>query len=147
MQKAGIVISIEKNIAKVEIQKHSSCTNCSGCKLGDDNSLLEAEVYNEVGAKIGQLVYIDMESKQVLTAAFIMYVIPLFSLIAGIIGASIVLNVIGVTDNVDIYSAIVGFLFMVSTFIIIRLKDKKFRNSGKYLPIITEIVNDGEGPY
>lgn len=147
MQKAGVVISVEKDIAKVEIQKHSSCSNCSACKLGDENSSVVAEVYNEIGVKVGQTVYIDMESKQVLSAALIMYVIPLFSLLAGIIGASIVLNAIGITGNTDVYSAIVGFFIMTASFVIIRFKDKKLKSSGKYLPMITEVVNDGEGPY
>lgn len=147
MQKAGVLLSVDKNIAIVEIQKHSSCSNCSGCKLGYDNSALEAEVYNEIGAKVGELVYIDMESKQVLFAAFIMYVIPLISLLAGIIGTNAILNAIEVTDNTDIYSAIVGFLFMAASFIIIKIKDKKFKSSGKYLPVITRILNEEEGPY
>ena len=147
MQKAGVVISVEKDIAKVEIQKHSSCSNCSACKLGDENSSVVAEVYNEIGVKVGQTVYIDMESKQVLSAALIMYVIPLFSLLAGIIGASTVLNAIGITENADVYSAIVGFFMMTASFVIIRFKDKKLKSSGKYLPMITEVVNDGEGPY
>jgi len=147
VQKAGVVISVERNVAKVEIQKHSSCSNCSACKLGDENSSLVAEVYNQIGAKVGQTVYIDMESKQVLSAAFIVYIIPLFSLLAGIMLASTILNTIGIMKNADIYSAIVGFFMMTASFVIIRLKDKKFKSSGKYLPMITEVVNDGEGPY
>lgn len=144
MKQFGTVTDVHGKFAKIIMQKHSSCDKCSACKFGDKDTQLEIEAINEACAEVGQRVEVDMESQHVLTAAFIVYIIPLIALILGIYIGSTILPALGVIQRGDLAGAAIGFLFVVLAFIGIRSKDKFFKSSKKYMPIIKEIVDTEE---
>lgn len=133
MRQFGEVVDRMNGKAKVIMQKHSSCSNCNACKLGSESYTMEIEAKNEADAKIGDRVIVDMKGQDVLSAAFILYIIPLIALMIGIlIGTRIF-------PAQEILVAGIGFVFMAFAFMLIKTKDHTFKNNPKYVPVIVEV--------
>ncbi len=79
----GKIKEINGNIATIEVFKEAACTgkceDCAGCKT----SSVSAVAYNEIGAKVGDVVEIYAPSKKVMKLAFLVYVVPVLILIFG----------------------------------------------------------------
>ncbi len=142
MNQVGKVSEIlDGNKARILMTKHAACGDCGACQHGKENMTLPIAAINEVGAEIGDIVEVNMETQDVLGAAFIIYVIPLFLLIVGVGGGGYLLTRMGFIGNVEVYSAGIGFILMALSFMTIRLFEKKFRANVKYIPEITKIMN------
>lgn len=90
-------------------------------------------VENEVGASLGDKIEITLGDQNVLGAAFIAYVIPLIVLIATIA------ITVKTTSN-EALAFFLGMLLTALTFLFIKSRDKKFRDSKKYLARAVSIV-------
>ncbi|KAB3527660.1 SoxR reducing system RseC family protein [Alkaliphilus serpentinus] len=144
MKQCGVVTEVKGQHAKVVMQRHSSCGSCNACKMGEEENKFAIEAINGINAKIGDRVSVDMESQDVLSAAFIVYVIPLIALLVGIFAGNRILVSMNIGPQKDIYVAIIGFAVMALTFLAIRTKEGAFKESKKFLPVITEIVETNE---
>lgn len=142
MKQNGIIISINKDRAKVMLQRQTSCGDCKACKLGRDDVHIEIDAINSVNAKIGDHVEIDMEHQSFLTAAFIVYALPLFALIGGILTGNAVLSKAGMIEYKDIGSGLFGLLLTAITFFVIKFKEKSFSSNKKFVPTITGILHE-----
>ncbi|AOT72833.1 SoxR reducing system RseC family protein [Geosporobacter ferrireducens] len=141
MHQVGKVLEILKgNKAGILMNKHAACGDCGACQHGKENMSLTITAINEVGAEVGDMVEVNMETQDVLGAAFIIYVIPLFFMIIGVVGGNFLLNKIGFIGNIEVYSAVIGFILMTLSFITIRMFEKKFKANRKYIPEITKII-------
>ncbi|NBG88908.1 SoxR reducing system RseC family protein [Isachenkonia alkalipeptolytica] len=136
MKQYGKVVEVSEDKAFVIMEKHSSCSGCNACKLGSDNHELRIEAINTVGAKSDQIVEVDMEGQHVLTAAFILYMIPLFALFTGIVIGNIIF------PTQELIAAAMGFGLLALSFLGIKMKDESFRNDKKYIPVITNIQEE-----
>lgn len=144
MKQCGVVTLVNDKTAKVLIQRHSSCGSCNACKMGQEDAKIEVEAINDAKAKVGEWVEVDMEGQNVLTAAFIVYVIPLIALVIGILSATTLLPTLGASENLELYSAIIGFVLMFASFMGIRRKESFLKNNRKFTPVIIEIIEGQE---
>ncbi len=135
MKQYGKVVEVSEDKAFVIMEKNSSCSGCNACKLGSDSHELRIEALNTAGAKSDQIVEVDMEGQHVLTAAFILYMIPLFALLMGVVIGNIVF------PAQEIFAALIGFGLMALSFLGIKLKNESFKNDKKYIPVITKIAD------
>lgn len=135
MEQLGKIVEIlDDNTAKVIVLRHTSCKNCGACHVGGAKSDIIVDAENDADAKLGNLVEVTMETQNVLSAAFIMYVIPLFILLLGIfIGTQLF-----TFDNGEIYSILLGFVFLAISYFIIRQNENRFVK--KYKAVITKII-------
>ncbi|WIF94382.1 SoxR reducing system RseC family protein [Caminicella sporogenes] len=140
MKRTGKVIEIKGNRAKVTLQKHSACGNCGACHIGDENMNIDIDAINEINAKVGDFVEIDLETPNVLMAAFIAYGIPFFTLIFGIFGSFKIFEILNIS-NKEMYSFIVGFILLVISYLCIKLNETRFKDSKKYYSKITKILS------
>lgn len=118
--------------AEVEITRSSACgESCASCGLCPGQT---ARIYaiNDVNAKAGDTVIIDMSDKKVLGAAFLVYIVPLIMLIAGYFSGYALFK----SDGIAILT---GFIFMAVTFILLMRTDRKLKR--RYTPHIISIVN------
>jgi sigma-E factor negative regulatory protein RseC len=131
MLQTGIVQDKNKNIAHVKITRSSACgDSCASCNLCSGNTItIEAE--NSVHALAGDTVFLDMADKKVLGAAFLVYIVPLFSLR---IGFCIGFAAFGSENR----AILCGFLLFALTFAVIIAVDKKIKKG--YIPKIVEII-------
>lgn len=142
MKQCGVVTGIDGNYAKVVMKRHSSCGSCNACKMGQSDGQLEVKVLNEVDAKVGQRVSVDMNDNDVLTAAFIVYVIPLLTLLGSILIANAIFNALGVEAYRDIYLAAVGFAMTAVSFLLLKKREGKLKNNRKFIPIIEAVLKE-----
>lgn len=77
------VIKAEGNIAIVESERLSACEGChkhaegcSVCSLMGSNKIISAKAKNTLGAKCGDVVEIETETKTVLLYALLVFVLP-----------------------------------------------------------------------
>ncbi len=133
MDRVGRVVElIDQSTAKVLMQKHTDCGKCGACGLGRDMDITTL-ADNNVAANVGDMVEMTMETKNILSAAFIMYTIPLITLLLGIFIGSKVF-----ASNTEGLSLILGFAFLVITYFLIKKNEKKYIK--KYKAVITKVI-------
>ncbi|MDR1773945.1 MAG: SoxR reducing system RseC family protein [Clostridioides sp.] len=145
LEKGYIVEIVDEKTAKVRIKQHSACEHCGKCKtLSTESGYIVVEADNSYGAMMGDLVEVNMESVNVLKATAIVYLFPLMALLIGTIGSNYLLKSFGfgANINVEVVSAIVGLVLTGFTYLLIKRRDKNFRDSGNFIPIITRILID-----
>lgn len=84
MTERGIVAKLKGNKATVRFDRRSACDKCHMCAVTKDGMKVEVVVDNTLGASVGDVVEVEMGEKYVLTAAAIVYVIPLVLIGVGI---------------------------------------------------------------
>ncbi|MEA1975587.1 MAG: SoxR reducing system RseC family protein [Bacillota bacterium] len=128
MNRVGKVITEDIDFVVVEMSSTSACSGCNGCDSADK----KIRVYNPLDAKKGDIVEINMDTQNVLLAAFIAYGIPLISFLIGVLAAD------KLFDN-ELISAIAGFMFIAISYFLINKKEKSFYSSKKYVPEIVKV--------
>jgi sigma-E factor negative regulatory protein RseC len=138
-EEIGTVIETWEGTARVLVKRNAACGRCpsrSCCtSLGGDSR--RVDVSNVIGAKEGQQVKVGISPKAVLKASFIFYMIPILSLIIGVMLG----NYLGPKHR-EIWAISLGFGFFVGSYFVIRALNKHFENKSEYLPVVTEILTD-----
>mgnify|MGYP001668395251 CR=1 FL=1 len=120
MKQTGIVFELNDNKAKIIVTRLAACgSSCESCSAHcGENKQEYINVKNDIGLKIGDRVEITTDSKAVLKYIALVYGLPLIFLISGV--------VIGMLLNLkEMYSLLVGFVFMIVSFIFIKTIDNK----------------------
>ena len=140
MNQQGYIVEIVDSVtAKLKLKRHSACASCGKCATTSESKDIIVEVDNTIGAKVGDIVEVNMETVNVLKAAFIAYTIPLAGLLIGTVGAFYILKYLNI-NNIEIISGGVGLIFTLLSFLILKKNDKKFRDSKEYIPIVTRVI-------
>lgn len=142
MNQRGYVIElVDGTTAKIKMQKHSACAACGKCASSTDKKDIIVEVDNNIGAKVGDYVEVNMDSVNVIKAAAIVYIVPLIALLGGTIISYGIFNFIDIGMNKEVLSGFIGIVLTIISYLLIKSKDRKFRESRNYIPIITKIIN------
>lgn len=141
MEKVGFVKSLEGDYAIVEIRRASACgEKCASCKGGCAPTAVHARVKNNVNASVGQFVKLTSESKKLISAAFLAYMIPFFSLIIGVLVGLRLAIYLGYEEQQELIGAGVGFVFLAISYLFLRFKDKKLKESEGMEIVISHII-------
>ena len=141
MNQQGYIVEIVDSVtATLKLKRHFACASCGKCVTTSEEKYIIVEADNTIGAKVGDRVEVNMETVNVLKAAFIAYTIPLLALLLGTVGTFYGLKAINIKDNVEIISGGAGLIFTILSFLILKKNDKKFRDSKEYIPIVTRII-------
>lgn len=140
LREIGLVAEISGSMAKVIVKRSSACENCGACGMGakpEMNFMLK----NDIGAQVGDQVVIEMHSKALFKAAFLVYTIPLVALFIGfLLGESIGISRGMGSDQAEFFGIGTGFLFLILTFFIIRWLDR-YRGLGSgWQPQLVAVV-------
>ncbi|WP_276905647.1 SoxR reducing system RseC family protein [Peptoniphilus duerdenii] len=120
MKQTGIVFELNDDKAKLIVTRLAACgSSCESCSAHcGENKQEYINVKNDIGLKIGDRVEITTDSKAVLKYIALVYGLPLIFLISGVL--------IGMLLNLkEMYSLLVGFVFMIVSFIFIKTIDNK----------------------
>lgn len=144
MEQVGHVVDIKEGKAIVMVKRHDVCGKCGGCGVavsGSGDNYVEA--VNVVNAAIGQNVRVAMKTSHVLKASFVVYIVPIIALLAGIwLGQTLE----GTFDVLGRFDLILGFVFLIGSYLLVRGYDKKVAG-GEAAASVVEILNDDfEGP-
>lgn len=115
MTERGVVVKVKGKRATVRFDRRSACDSCHMCAVTRDGMKVEVVIENTLGANVGDFVEVEMAQKFVLTAAVIVYLIPL-ALVALGVGIGVLFN-----ELTQILLAVGG---LVGGFVIAFLLDK-----------------------
>ena len=119
MEEKGKVVKIDNGVAQVEMGRTSACARCGIClQSSGDKPILY--VKDSLGARPGDEVLVSVDSKQILKAAFLIYLFPLVGLIAGYFLGRTVLG----TERTGIIFAGLGFF---TTLFLLYQYDKRLK--------------------
>ncbi len=141
-QVGEIVAEESGNQVLVEIERHSACKKCGACDFGmSGNKTSQLELENTVNAGIGDKVVIDMEGKDIVKASVLIYLVPLFSLVVGLLLGTLFADSLQVDEN--ILGFVLGIVFMGITYGLLKRYDNKirFERPDQYKPKIVKKVN------
>jgi positive regulator of sigma E activity len=128
MGEIGKVMKTNKNMAIVLVEDNLSCVSCEFskfCRIGKKEG--EIICWNHKGAKEGDLVQLQTSNKILFTTTVLIFVLPLFILIGGVILG-------GKIYQTDIAGFIAGMGSMTIYFVIFLFMDKKILKAGFFLP-------------
>ncbi len=138
----GTIKKIKKNnIARVKITRHEMCGNCKACELGTSNKSMTVDAKNEINAKEGDQVALEMEFANLMKASSIAYGFPLIGFFIGIfIGYSLLAQIFHLDA---VYCGFFsGLIVMFGAYGLIHLMDKRGKfEKGKYEPVIVNVIH------
>ncbi|AOY76474.1 SoxR reducing system RseC family protein [Clostridium formicaceticum] len=142
MEKIGLIKSLEGDKAIVEIRRASACgENCASCKGGCTPTAVYVTAKNHANASVGQYVKLKLESKKVIKAAFLVYLIPLLGMFFGIAAGLLGAEYLGYGNIKELIAAGAGFLMLALAYVFISYKDKKIKEGKEMEIVISHIMS------
>ncbi len=135
MTEIGQVVKIKGSKATVEFDRKSACDSCHMCAVTKDGMKVKTVLKNSLDVNVGDYVEVEMGDKFVLTAAFIVYIIPLILVGVGI-GVGSIWG--------EIYEIVLAMVGLVVGFLIALGCDKLVRNKKGYSPQMVRIADATE---
>ena len=138
MLEVGVVESVneKRGTAKVVFDRKSACDKCGMCLTAKGEKMkVYVEVKNTLGAKAGDKVGVSMSDRFVLRAAFIVYVVPVV-----LVGAGLFLF----RKLADIWLLLVIFVGLLLGIGIGVLTDRLVRKKGTFAPKLSQIFPSEE---
>lgn len=125
----GKVLNVFSIYATVQIKKTSACSHdCSECSTCTA-PVYEVQVLNPVGAKKGDRVLIEADSKKILMLSFLLYMLPVFLMIMAA-------AVCYCFDVPALYTVLIFALLFSGWFLIIRYANKKLKTQNTIVSVI-----------
>lgn len=142
MRQKAVVLETEGNIALIEVSRASMCEGCkknSGCDHHCDISgimstggKMQAKAENKIGAKIGETVEVETESRKVLGYATLVFIVPIIICAVCYYIASMITS----NEGITVAAAAVGF---VLTFAVIAAADREITKKAPDIKIVRRI--------
>lgn len=137
----GIVDKIVSKNAVIRIQRSSACAKCESkgaCQALSDKEVL-IEVPNDLQAKEGDTVEISVPTSSLLKLSMLVYLLPIFALIAGsYVGSTL-------AQEFDLHSSLCsiggGIIAMSITFYLLKIFDRASASKAEYHPKMTRILS------
>lgn len=142
MKETGQVVSSKGGVAIVSVPMKDACKTCGLCAETRGGREMLVEAANAIGAQEGEIVEVEIRSKRIMAAAFVVYMIPVIATIGGFILGN---NLTGgeADSNFPIGLAVI---FLVASFVGIWLYDLRLRKSEKTEATVIRIVPPEDEP-
>lgn len=147
MERVGTITEEKGETAVVHLRRHLSCENCGRCGGvlgGEDRRDHYVEAANPIRAEKGESVRIEIDDRRALFIAFLLYLVPLAGLVAGILLGFKLSAFLGWGGYRELAAAGAGFLLMGLIFGAISLWDRRISQGGRYRPVITALLGEGD---
>ena len=141
LEEEGTVISTSDGTAVVAVSSKGSCESCpsaSVCHSDGDERRITA--VNPVNAQPGQRVKVVMHAQMYLMGTFVVYAVPMLTLIAGAILGKYLADNFFPEANQDSISAGLGLSGMVLAFLGAKYWSKGIEKKQEYQPVIEKIL-------
>lgn len=136
MVEVGTIIKVnKKNQATVKFDRKAACEACNMCMKHKDDMSVTCVIKNNLNAQIGDQVEVEMGDRYVITAALIVYMIPLI-----LSGISLLITR-GKKTSIQV---IVFTAMLVFGFIIVAIINKIVKNKKGFIPRMSKVVEKKE---
>lgn len=134
----GVVTAVSPGKARVKLERKSLCEKCGICSVwGKDFMLMEVD--NSQGARVGDKVKIETPPGKALKISFMLFIIPLIGLFAGIFSGYLLAMWLGLKS---LWQAGLGILFFLLGFLVVRWYDKKAQKGESFRSRIVQIERE-----
>jgi sigma-E factor negative regulatory protein RseC len=135
----GHVRQVAEGTAVVEIQRGSACSQCHAeCTCsGEETHMMRVEARDPIGVQIDQYVQLSIENTSVLRASFVVYMVPLFALISGVLVGEFLGRAFGIDNLLEI---VCGFGALGLSLIIVKVYNHMFQRDIRNQPVITKVI-------
>ncbi|MDR1559592.1 MAG: SoxR reducing system RseC family protein [Clostridiales bacterium] len=131
VEQGQVIELLPDNYVKIRVERTEACAKCGACALpGKDMTVI---AYNPNGAGVSDYVTLSLESRYFLSAALILYGVPLLALLAGTAAGYYGAESLGLSAISPIAGLITGIVLTGLTYFVIRLFDLKIKKS-LYMP-------------
>lgn len=131
MGENGIVISKNKEMLNVSMNRNAACSKCKACIAGLNENEMIITAKNMCGADIGDKVVIELKNENFIKAVLIMYGIPCVFFIIGVF--------IGQLTNWEPAGLIIGAALVFAVYFFIK-KNERFFNKADYIPTAVNLA-------
>ncbi len=137
MRETGVVHKVRGRFATVRFDRKAACENCNMCLKPREANYVELRLENTLNAAVGDKVEVAMGDRAVLTAALLVYAVPLI-----VMGAAL-----GFTYTLELWICLtVSFGAMIFAFAAVSLIDRfVLRRRPEYMPKMIAIVSAASG--
>ncbi|HVO40687.1 MAG TPA: SoxR reducing system RseC family protein [Spirochaetia bacterium] len=125
MEETGVVLEAGQGTARVRIERTEQCAQCPGCMFADDGASLVARAVDRVGVAPGDVVKMETRGASPLSAALLLFLLPLGFLLAGYAAGSWVASALGFAAARQTVGAAAAFVFFIGSFGILPLLRRK----------------------
>ncbi len=144
IEEQGTIIEIRNDIAFISTERGSECDSCGSkalCKPGEgEDKTMVVEAFNPIEARVGERVVFTVGAATVLRAGMMLYLVPLLSFIAGVVVGQVLGPELLPDTNIDLVSAVLGFVFVAISFVGLRIYGKRVETSKTYRPTIVRVI-------
>ena len=144
MNEYGQVVKTEGDKALVLFKRTSACGKCRACGMLSNQTEITVEVPNDLGARTGQLVEVNIVMKKAIRASAIAYVFPLFMLVLGAVLGWLLTEVWAVFENTDITMALCALIFTALSFLLLKFASPLYNNTVKRVYTMVGVKTDEE---
>ncbi len=130
MSEIAKVVSVDNETITGVLQRTDACGDCHACDIGENKNEMIITAYNQCNAKVGDNVEIDLSVNAMITATFVMYAVPLITMVGGFLIGNLFSEVL---------SFILGITCMIATYVVIRIFNNKL-DENKYKAAAVKIV-------
>ena len=139
LTRTGVVTAIQGRMALVVTRMEPECESCVAketCStFGGGGANAEITTRNTAGAEVGDIVTISMPSSSLVKVSFLVYMLPILALIAGIAVGHWLSMVIPVNENILV--GVLGLFGFSGTFVWLKKKGDSLSNKPGFVPEIT----------
>ena len=135
MIEKGKIVKIKGDKATVQFDRKSACDSCHMCAVVKDPMKVQIVVKNTLNLSVGDYVAVEMGQRYVVTAAAIVYMIPL-----ALTGAGIGLG----TLISELWQVVFAFIGLIIGFGIAIVLDKVLKNKKGFTPKMVSVPLDEE---
>jgi len=147
VEEQGVVIKVEKGFAWVQMQRKTSCGQCSmkqGCGTGSIAQVfgekeIEIKAINQSPVQVGDKVLIGLEEGALLRGSFTLYLIPLLCMFAAAIFYEVLAEK-AFLPSYEILTAIAGLSGLAGGLIWIKQIAAKMAQDKRYHPVVLKVI-------
>jgi positive regulator of sigma E activity len=125
MEETGVVLEAGQGKARVRLERTEQCAQCPGCMFADDGASLVTRATDPVGVAPGDVVRMETRGATPLSAAVLLFLLPLGFLFAGYAAGSWMASVLGFASARQTAGAAAALVFFVCSFGILPLLRRK----------------------
>lgn len=143
VEEVGTVIQKRNGQARVRLNRTEKCAGCHGCLLAEGGNYLIVKAFDPLGAAIGDRVKIQAEAGSAAKSGFILYIIPLISLLFGYFTGSKLVSLMG-SSSTQGWGILSALLFMALAYVVIYLIQKRLVDKHSQYMRVVKILKNAE---
>jgi sigma-E factor negative regulatory protein RseC len=137
----GEVVELMDGLAVVVVSRSSACEGCGArgvCHTFGGDKDAKVSVENTIEAKTGDMVEIGIDEASLVTASFIVYIVPVIALLMGAGVGQFVSGYINISEGGG--AAFGGLFAMIASLLLIRFLNPVFEKYRSMRPKIIKVV-------